>query len=199
MQLEDRVKVLEDEIKILKNEIQSTLLDIQEQVLIHYYPSLRAEGASPSEDTIESLQPILSERRKGESETSAPPMTRESSLEGIMHSLESISEERKEVPENALTPPEEQPSSRAEKVGRPPFTELAGWVSDSVERIGRERTREAIEIYARGGYLAPEVKDILLQLISLSDEEGPPEKVGMEEMLDIFVKLDKVLGYRKAI
>lgn len=40
MALEDRVKLLEDELKVLKNEIQTTLLDIQEQVLSHYYPSL---------------------------------------------------------------------------------------------------------------------------------------------------------------
>lgn len=40
MALEDRVKQLEDELKVLKNEIQTTLLDIQEQVLSHYYPSL---------------------------------------------------------------------------------------------------------------------------------------------------------------
>lgn len=40
MALEDRVKELEDELKVLKNEIQTTLLDIQEQILSHYYPSL---------------------------------------------------------------------------------------------------------------------------------------------------------------
>jgi len=38
--LEDRVKELEEELKVLKNEIQTTLLDIQEQILSHYYPSL---------------------------------------------------------------------------------------------------------------------------------------------------------------
>lgn len=202
MQLEDRISVLEDEMKVLKNEIQSTLLDIQEQVLIHYYPSLRAEGSSPSEDIMESLQSTLSERRKGEpKETSALPRTRESSLGGIMQSLESLSEEAKGVPpKDALTPPEGQPPSRSRKeVRRPPFIELAEWVSDSVERIGGERTREAIEIYAKGGYLAPEVKDTLLQFISLGNEESPPEKVGIEEMLDIFLKLDKVLGYRSDV
>lgn len=40
MALEDRVKELEEELKVLKNEIQTTLLDIQEQILSHYYPSL---------------------------------------------------------------------------------------------------------------------------------------------------------------
>ncbi|MCA9901947.1 MAG: hypothetical protein KC433_27400 [Anaerolineales bacterium] len=40
MSLEDRVKELEEELKVLKNEIRATLLDIEEQVLVHYYPSL---------------------------------------------------------------------------------------------------------------------------------------------------------------
>lgn len=164
MALEDRVKALEQEMKVLKNEIQSTLLDIQEQVLIHRYPSLRAE---------ESLPP-----------------------EGVMRSLESTSEERKGKPKEALTSPEGQLSSRSKKgVPRPPFAELVGWVSDSVERIGGQRTREAIEIYANGGYLAPEVRDILLQFISLSDEEDAPEKVEMKEVRDILLKLNKVLGH----
>ena len=199
MPLEDRISVLEDEMKILKNEIQSTLVDIQEQVLIHYYPALRAEEPSPSKEIMESLRSMPSERRKGEppKEISAPPRARESSLEGIMQSLESISEEGKGAPKDALTSPEGQLASRSKKgVDRPPFIELAGWVSDSVERIGGERTRETIEMYAKGEYLAPEVKDTLLQFISLSDEENPPEKVKMKEILDTLLKLDKVLGYR---
>lgn len=48
MKLETRVEQLEHEVKILKNEIQHTLLEIQEQILIHYYPALRA---AESEDT----------------------------------------------------------------------------------------------------------------------------------------------------
>ncbi|MCA9918382.1 MAG: hypothetical protein KC445_10550 [Anaerolineales bacterium] len=40
MSLEDRVKELEEELKVLKNEIRATLLDIEEQILVHYYPSL---------------------------------------------------------------------------------------------------------------------------------------------------------------
>ncbi|MFZ0546695.1 MAG: hypothetical protein WAM60_14710, partial [Candidatus Promineifilaceae bacterium] len=38
--------------KILKNQIQSTLLDVQEQVLIHYYPALRAENSEPLTDSL---------------------------------------------------------------------------------------------------------------------------------------------------
>jgi hypothetical protein len=43
MKIESRVEALEQELKILKNEIQSTLLEIREQVLNHYYPELRAD------------------------------------------------------------------------------------------------------------------------------------------------------------
>ncbi len=46
MSLEDRVKALEDEVKVLKNEIQTTLLDIQEQILTHYYPGLYPSSAA---------------------------------------------------------------------------------------------------------------------------------------------------------
>jgi hypothetical protein len=43
MKEESRIEALEHELKILKNEIQSTLLEIREQILNHYYPELRAE------------------------------------------------------------------------------------------------------------------------------------------------------------
>jgi hypothetical protein len=52
MKIENRVEALELELKILKNEIQSTLLEIREQVLNHYYPELRAEepGRAPKRE-----------------------------------------------------------------------------------------------------------------------------------------------------
>ncbi len=58
MELEQRVKTLEYEIKILKNEVQRTLLDIQEQVLIHYYPTLRMEETKPSEGTVLTIEQL---------------------------------------------------------------------------------------------------------------------------------------------
>lgn len=199
MPLEDRISVLEDEMKILKNEIQSTLVDIQEQVLIHYYPALRAEEPSPSKEIMESLRSMPSERRRRElEETSAPPRARESSLEGIMQSLESISEERKGEPKDALTSPEGQPPSRSEEEIDPDTVmELAGWLSNSVERIGGERTSKLIGGYAEEGRLAPDVKDVLTGLISFGDDENPPEKVRMTEMLDVVLQLNKILDLKR--
>ena len=40
--LENRIRTLEHEVKVLKNQIQQTLLDIQMQIMTHYYPSLHA-------------------------------------------------------------------------------------------------------------------------------------------------------------
>ena len=60
MELEQRVKTLEYEMKILKNEVQRTLLDIQEQVLVHYYPALRTEESKPSEGTIQAIEALRS-------------------------------------------------------------------------------------------------------------------------------------------
>jgi hypothetical protein len=58
MELEQRVKTLEYEVKILKNEVQRTLLDIQEQVLIHYYPMLRIDEPKPSDGTVQAVEQL---------------------------------------------------------------------------------------------------------------------------------------------
>jgi hypothetical protein len=58
MSMEQRVKTLEYEMKILKNEIQQTLLDIQEQILLHYYSSLRTEETAPLDGLRQSVEAI---------------------------------------------------------------------------------------------------------------------------------------------
>ena len=81
-QLEQRVKALEYEMKILKNEIQRTLLDIQEQILVHYYPSLRTEEAGPSESATQSVESIREEKQHLEGAPN-PPAVRQVSLEHV--------------------------------------------------------------------------------------------------------------------
>ena len=46
MVTEGRVRALEDELKVVKNEIQATLLDIQKEILAHYYSSDQTSGSS---------------------------------------------------------------------------------------------------------------------------------------------------------
>jgi phosphomevalonate kinase len=69
MTVEQRVKTLEYEMKILKNEVQQMLLDIQEQLLLHYYPSLRTDDTSPSEGIRRSIEAI--QKKKAALEESA--------------------------------------------------------------------------------------------------------------------------------
>lgn len=67
MALEDRVRELEEELKVLKNEIQTTLLDIQEQILSHYYPSLY-----PSANKEANLAQVSVARQAAETAVSPP-------------------------------------------------------------------------------------------------------------------------------
>ncbi len=68
MTVEQKVKMLEYEMKILKNEIQRTLLDIQEQLLLHYYPSLRTDESSPPESILRSIETIQKKKAEREEE-----------------------------------------------------------------------------------------------------------------------------------
>jgi hypothetical protein len=61
---EQRVKSLEYDIKLTKDNIQRMLLDIQEQLLIHRFPSLRKATTTPPEGIIQSLEEI--KRKKEE-------------------------------------------------------------------------------------------------------------------------------------
>ncbi len=80
MELEQRVKALEYELKILKNEIQKTLLGIQEQILVHYYPSLRTDDSVPSEGTILAFESV---RAKQVNVAPSRPITKKVSLEDV--------------------------------------------------------------------------------------------------------------------
>jgi hypothetical protein len=168
MALEDRVAVLEDQMKILTNEIQSILLDIEEQILAHYYPELRAEESSSSEGALQSFDATLTPRTRETTEVAREPLP-------------------------FASPLAQAPLPSAEGTEHA-FTELVEWMGDSVDRIGTDRTRKLIEGYARDGHLTPGSRDILFQLISLVDEDNSPEEVSVRDMLDILARLNSVLG-----
>ena len=208
MTLEDRVRVLEDEVGILKDQIRNTLLEIQEQILIHYYPSLRADP-SPADggallsrgnptarnaSTFTGLQRVAIDSsgptpEEPERETLPPA--------GQGHSPWSP-EPPAELAEQARDPSPEpaahQPAATHNTVP-PPITRLMEWASDSVEKLGRERTIRAIEAYAKGGYLDPAIKDTLLQLLALSDEPALVERVSLRVIAEILRQLNEILGH----
>jgi len=184
MALEDRVKALEYELNVLKNEIHSTLLDIQEQILTHYYPSLRAEQPSPSEGVLRAVDSILTDRVRETPEERSTTLSSKVPFHGM-----------RPAPEGSFTSRDAQPSRRpAEGTGWATFAELVEWMGHSVEKIGEERTRKVIEGYAKGGRIPAGPRDTLLQLLSLGQEETPPPKVGMKEILDVILELNAALG-----
>ena len=192
MSLEKRVETLEHEMKILKNEIESTLLEIQNQILIHYYPTLRAEnpslpkGVSPFSDA-----PFAEKREEIQGQDPESLLkTKEISLNEIKGKPKPAPMLRTEQP----TPPKAESATWPEATISPAgLTYLAKWVNDAVEKLGKEHTQKMVESHAGAEYCTPEVKDLLLQFILLSDVKNSPKQVETKEVMDALLKLNKVL------
>jgi len=186
-QLEQRVKSLEYEMKIMKNEMQRTLLDIQEQVLVHYYPSLRAEDEGPSEGIRQSLESIRGKRQT----TGEAPNPPEAQPEVKMVSLEDVKAGQEETP-GSLEGEVSSPSEGGEDQSR--IMELSGWVSNTAQKIGGERTGRLIQACTNKGIIAPDIEGSLLRLTGLISVDNAPEQVAINEILGALLKLNKLLG-----
>ena len=210
MNLETRVETIEHELKILKNEIESTLLEIQNQVLIHYYPALRAEESAPPKYLLPLAKSSFTERRDetqeqeslgsrtGRDDSHTLPKTREVSLSDLKGKpkKEPMLLQANPTPakEQAASSKKEAPPWPAVGIDQAALPHLARWVNDSVEKIGKELTQNMIESSAGAEYAAQEVTDLLLHFITLCDEENPPEQVDTRELMDVLLKLNKVLS-----
>ena len=186
-QLEQRVKALEYEMKIMKNEVQRTLLDIQEQVLIHYYPSLRAEDEGPTEGILQSLEAI---RRKKQATGEAPNPPR-AQPEVKMVSLGDMKVGQEETP-GSLEGEVSSPSEGGEDQSR--IMELSGWVSNTAQKIGGERTGRLIQACTNKNIIAPDLEGSLLRLTGLISVDSAPEQVAVNEILGALLKLNELLG-----
>ncbi len=184
MELEQRVKTLEYEMKILKNEIQRTLLDIQEQVLIHYYPSLRTEETAPSEGVIQALESVRAKR------WDAPQETPDSPIKKV--SLGEVNAGQEEE-DDAL--PEEPPAtpSGAES-DKDVVVKLSGWISSTARKIGGERTGKLIQAYTGKGIISPDLESPLLRLVGLITDDSAPRQVAVNEVLKALLHLNELLG-----
>jgi len=179
VELEQRVKTLEYEIKILKNEIQRMLLNIQEQVLIHYYPALRVDDSAP-EGAIQSLESIRERKASlgASPQAAAPSQVKQVPLEEL----------RAAQGDNPASP---RPGEEADQTS---ILQLSGWVGGSVKRIGRQRTAKLIETCVDQGWIPPESMNVLLRLASLGSDEGAPETVAVNEILGALLQLSQLLG-----
>jgi hypothetical protein len=201
MEIEERLKILEGEMKILKNEIQSALLDIQEQILSHYYPVLRAEEIAPPASVKESYEGIRTEQKRRDAakesrEEEAPtrPKTKKVSLDEIRAKATVVEEEPFPLEEIGA-----EAAAEEERETDPGIVvELAAWLNDSVEKIGGDRISRLIDGYAAEEFITSDVEDILTGLIALNGDGEPPGEVKMTDTLDVILKLNKILKVKKA-
>ena len=217
MSIETRVETLEHEFKILKNEIERTLLEIQNQVLVHYYPSLRAEDIAPPKDLLPLLESAFTEaedelaekRANHETEDDEPaeslPNTKEVSLTEIKSKPKKLPKlpPKAALPVKAEAVPVKVAGTPAkgktlqwpeETIEQAHLPLLAKWVNESVEKIGKALTQNMVESSGDAAQISPEVMNLLLQFITLCDEENPPEQIDTKELMEVLLKLDKMLS-----
>lgn len=164
MELEQRVKTLEYEFKILKNELQRTLLDIQEQVLVHYYPTLRAEETAPSLGTIQALEAV----RAKQGSAVVTPAAKKVSLDPVRETASA---------------PEAMPTQ----------TKLLQWSVQSAAKFGSARAQKLIEVYGARGAFPPPVCATLTELALLGEHPGPA-KIALDDLIRELTKLDELVG-----
>jgi hypothetical protein len=172
VELEQRVKALEYEIKILKNEIQRTLLEIHEQVLVHYYPSLRTADSETPDSIVRATE--LLRVKPVPDPIEEPPLVRKVSLEEVRGIEE-------DIPPIALVSP-------PVKMGK-----LMEWGLNAAAQIGTAPTNKIIELFAKKGFIDPNTKDVLLQVSPLN-RRTPPAELGIGDILRVVLKLDELLN-----
>jgi hypothetical protein len=205
--LEQRIKTLEYEFKILKNEIQRTLLDIQEQVLMHYYPTLRADDAGAEAEVQQSLRAVQEKKQTAappEPTTrvtlaSAPPAPSPSvpavevPVVAKKVSLDDVRQARGEAP-----PPADGASAEAPAliggVEQATAIALSAWVNTSANKIGGERLTKLVETAAMRGSVTQDVRNVVMKLVSLGVNGASPAVVPVNDSLKVVTKLYEIVG-----
>jgi hypothetical protein len=214
--LEQRIKALEYELKILKNEIQRTLLDIQEQVLTHYYPELRAGGSLPSDEIAQSFNAVQQKKQEiaqnqGAPATAAPaPETAAPGLDDDdVPDFSDLLPDDDDDDGDGLEPIRVQSinldEARAQRsmmddsilpdgMDNMQVATLSKWVDRSMKRMGGERVSKLVETVADKGWLLPDSADFVRKLLAMSDGSNAPDIVAVNEILDAVIDLSKILG-----
>ena len=192
--LEQRVRTLEYEVKIVKSEIQRTLLDIQEQILIHYYPDLRTESDKAEAGVVQSLEAVRKKRdlmapAPAEPEpTASPPEAEEAPAQGAAPKPKGKQVSLAEVRAAQQTAPPPQETSQAQ------VTALSGWITRLVLRIGQQRVSNLLEAAVLRGWLTIDVVDVLHKVIAFVNVDSVPETVAVNDILKAVIELNKLLG-----
>jgi hypothetical protein len=185
MAIEDRIKALEDESKVLKNVIQATLLDIQKEILTHYY-ALEVEDREVS---------------AGDAGWERDQNTRPVHERGVSpgQADEEADESARLSTQDAISRPglSKQGRGRSCLQDREVWATVARlliWLSESVSDIGRERIAKSIKMYGAFGYISPEMQKVLMALIAFSREGDHPEHLSIKQLLEKLAELSNILN-----
>lgn len=181
MDLEQRVKTLEYEIKILKNEIQRTLLDIQEQVLVHYYPTLRSEDSAPPKSAVAAVEATRAPVVESEP-TPAAPLIKQVSLE-----------EARNLARNASTAAAPVAVASPAVPGTFDMSKLLQWALDGAAKIGSERLDSLVAAFVQKGVLTPDMQQVLARIAPLN-RRAAPATVAVGDTIRVVMELDAILG-----
>ncbi len=211
MELEQRVKTLEYEMKILKNEIQRTLLDIQEQILVHYYPALRADGTEASEGLIQAMDALRAKQGTGPTapvakpaptdDTTAQPLEQAGTARPLNSAQQAIAPAAPEPPLPVVKKVtlDAVRAARAGTTGAPQAAEPAGlpklveWAMATATKIGGERLKRILTVLSARNIITPDMATVLLQIAALN-QASAPENIPVNKILDELLVLDRLLA-----
>ena len=176
IELEQRIKTLEHEVNLLHNDLNDVLLNIQEQVLLHFYPDLMPEEDPFSDDGELEEDASLAADEVLLDEPPAPA-ARKVTLE-----------EMRARQDPSIAAGEDRESQQD------PLKNLSEWVTDSASKLGGDRAASLLEVYSERGLLPLGSEITLLQLASDCDQDDSPVSVAVNEMLDAVMKLNELLG-----
>jgi archaellum component FlaD/FlaE len=89
--------------------------------------------------------------------------------------------------------PNNTPATNMNKLDLTMIESLSGWVEDSVDRLGHERTRIILDVTETMGYIAPELKNILVKFIHPISDDGETIQP-KQDYLSSLIELNNLLG-----
>lgn len=216
MELKDRVTKLEDEFKILKSEVQAVLLDLRESYLNRENPFNSQAPPIATQPIIitqpSNQQPSIA-KGKEEPDPTTPRINQENGQQKLkelfsepapVYTQEPIgnTETAREQVKRAERPDIEPELDRKlvettrnpdGKVDLATINRMTQWVVEATGRLGRQRIESVLDISEMIGHVTPDLKSILLKLLSSIPDEYSGE-VTTRDYLVSLIELDTLLG-----
>lgn len=203
----DKITKLENEIKVLKNEVQAVLLDLRESYLNMENPFNTASNPAAAQSIVitESAQAPEPKEEQSSEESLKPE-----SIKAEDPPAESIVNN---TPEPGISPRElktefddhlemksrfvKSSEAAARKNARLDLVTVAGltgWVEESTQKLGRERTGAVMDISEAMGYVTADLKPILEKLIQLAPQSPVETTTRTHDYIDSLIKLNGLLS-----